>query len=77
MGITFAFPVTKTSLHSAKLLRWTKEIKDSVSSGGTVGKDVVELLQVAFKKIDGLHIKCNALINDVGELQMRALEEGV
>ncbi|KDR71803.1 hypothetical protein GALMADRAFT_74709, partial [Galerina marginata CBS 339.88] len=64
MGMTFAFPVTKTSLRSAKLLRWTKEITDEHSSGGTVGKDVVELLQVALKKIEGLHIKCNALIND-------------
>ncbi|KDR69170.1 hypothetical protein GALMADRAFT_215200 [Galerina marginata CBS 339.88] len=69
MGLTFAFPVTKKSLHSAKLLRWTKEITTSVSSAsGTVGKDVVELLQVALKNIEGLHIECNALINDAGAI---------
>jgi len=68
MGITFAFPVTKKSLHSAKLQRWTKEIADNAPSGGTVGKDVVELLRIALKNIEGLHIECNALINDVGGL---------
>ncbi len=74
MGMMFAFPVAKTSLHSAELLRWTEVITNNVSSG-TVGKDVVELLQVALNKIGGLHIKCNALINDVGELLVPFEEE--
>lgn len=68
MGITFAFPVEKKSLRSATLSRWTKEITNNASFDGTLNKDVVELLQVALKNIDGLHIECNALINDVSQL---------
>ena len=67
MGMTIAFPVEKTKLDSGKVLRWTKEITDKVTSGGIVGLDIVKELQNALNKIDGLLIKCNALLNDVGE----------
>jgi hexokinase len=66
--MTFAFPVDKTALDSGKLLKWTKEVTDKVSFGGTIGKDVVQLLQRALNNLEGLYITCNALINDVGEL---------
>jgi hexokinase len=66
--MTFSFPVDKTALDSGKLLKWTKEVTDKVSFGGTIGKDVVQLLQRALNNLEGLYIQCNALINDVGEL---------
>ena len=66
MGMTIAFPVEKTKLDSGKVMRWTKEVTDNVTSGGIVGLDIVEELQKSLNKIDGLHIKCNALLNDVG-----------
>jgi hexokinase len=66
MGMAIAFPVEKTTLDSGKLLRWTKEVTDNVTSGGTVGLDIVVELQKALDNIDNLHIKCNALLNDVG-----------
>ena len=66
MGMTIAFPVERTTLDSGKVMRWTKEITNNVTSGGIVGLDIVEELQKALNKIDGLHIKCNALLNDVG-----------
>ena len=66
MGMTIAFPVERTTLDSGKVMRWTTEITNNVTSGGIVGLDIVEELQKALGKIDGLHIKCNALLNDVG-----------
>ena len=69
MGMTIAFPVEKTKLDSGKVLRWSKEVTDKATSGGAVGiigLDVVEELKKALNNIDGLHIKCSALINDVG-----------
>jgi len=60
MGMTFPFPVEKKSLNQGKLLRWGK----GFSATGAVGKDVVKLLQDALNQED-VHIKCNAIINDV------------
>lgn len=72
LGFTFSFPVVQSALAEGKLLDWTKGFKAS----GTVGVDVVKLLQNALdeKKIP---VHCNALVNDtVGTLMARAYESG-
>ncbi|VDD76852.1 unnamed protein product [Mesocestoides corti] len=64
LGFTFSFPVNQQGLNKGKLMRWTKgfDVK------GTIGKDVVELLNSAMKTL-GLKVTCRALVNDtVGAL---------
>uniref|UniRef100_A0A0V0J1R5 Phosphotransferase n=2 Tax=Schistocephalus solidus TaxID=70667 RepID=A0A0V0J1R5_SCHSO len=64
LGFTFSFPVQQTSLNSGTLIRWTKgfDVPDAI------GKDIVELLNAALKKLD-LQVHCRVLVNDtVGAL---------
>ena len=56
-----SFPVEQTALDKGKLLTWTK----GFSATGAIGHDVVELLQDALNR-KNLHVKCTALVNDVG-----------
>lgn len=63
LGLTFSFPVEQTALDSGKILTWTK----GFSAKNAIGKDVVKLLQDAFDR-KHLHVKCVALVNDVGGL---------
>jgi len=46
MGFTFSFPVQQTGVNSGFLIEWTK----GFSSSDVVGKDVVELLNIALSK---------------------------
>ena len=61
LGLTFSFPVEQTALDSGKILTWTK----GFSAKNAIGKDVVKLLQDAFDR-KHMHVKCVALVNDVG-----------
>jgi hexokinase len=61
LGLTFSFPVEQTALGSGKILTWTK----GFSAKNAVGNDVVKLLQDAFDR-KHMHVKCVALVNDVG-----------
>jgi len=63
LGLTFSFPVEQTALGSGKILTWTK----GFSAKNAVGHDVVKLLQDAFDR-KHMHVKCVALVNDVGIL---------
>lgn len=66
LGLTFSFPVEQTALNKGKILTWTK----GFSAQGAVGHDVVQLLQEAFDR-KHLHVKCVALVNDVGFAHVR------
>ena len=61
LGLTFSFPVEQTALDSGKILTWTK----GFSAKNAIGNDVVKLLQDAFDR-KRMHVKCVALVNDVG-----------
>lgn len=61
LGLTFSFPVEQTALNEGKILTWTK----GFSAKNAIGNDVVRLLQDAFDR-KHLHVKCVALVNDVG-----------
>lgn len=61
LGLTFSFPVEQTALDSGKILTWTK----GFSAKNAIGNDVVKLLQDAFDR-KHMHVKCVALVNDVG-----------
>ena len=82
LGLTFSFPVEQTALDSGHLLTWTKGtfhtpaasqsaidncviIVSGFAAKNAVGHDVVKLLQDAFDR-KHLHVKCVALVNDVG-----------
>ena len=81
LGLTFSFPVEQTALDSGHLLTWTKGMfrtpvtpRSAVNGCATIsgfaaknaiGHDVVKLLQDAFNR-KHLHVKCVALVNDVG-----------
>ena len=81
LGLTFSFPVEQTALDSGRLLTWTKgvfhtpatsqfPVNNYVAISGfaaknAIGHDVVKLLQDAFNR-KHLHVKCVALVNDVG-----------
>ncbi|KAJ3214272.1 hexokinase A [Clydaea vesicula] len=68
LGFTFSFPVQQTALNKGNLMVWTKGFTVS----GVVGKDVVGLLQEAFKR-KNLKITATALVNDtVGTLVSHA-----
>jgi hexokinase len=61
LGLTFSFPVEQTALNKGKILTWTK----GFAARNAVGNDVVKLLQDAFDR-KHLHVRCVALVNDVG-----------
>ena len=61
LGLTFSFPVDQTALDSGKILTWTK----GFAARNAIGHDVVKLLQDAFDR-KHMHVKCVALVNDVG-----------
>lgn len=61
LGLTFSFPVEQTALDSGKILTWTK----GFAARNAIGRDVVKLLQDAFDR-KHMHVKCVALVNDVG-----------
>jgi hexokinase len=63
LGFTFSFPVEQTALASGKILTWTK----GFSARNAIGNDVVKLLQDAFDR-KHLHVRCVALVNDVGSM---------
>lgn len=81
LGLTFSFPVEQTALDSGHLLTWTKGALcahatsqsavincatiPGFSAKNAVGHDIVKLLQDAFNR-KHLHVKCVALVNDVG-----------
>lgn len=66
LGLTFSFPVEQTALDSGKILTWTK----GFSARNAIGHDVVKLLQDAFDRRH-MHVKCVALVNDVGHSAFR------
>ena len=61
LGLTFSFPVEQKALDSGVLLTWTK----GFAAKNAIGNDVVKLLQDAFDR-KHMHVKCVALVNDVG-----------
>lgn len=65
LGLTFSFPVEQTALDEGKILTWTK----GFSAKNAVGHDVVGLLQDAFDR-KHLHVRCVALVNDVGAINI-------
>jgi hexokinase len=77
LGLTFSFPVEQTALDSGRLLTWTKGMFIlplthnflmtiiGFAAKNAIGHDVVKLLQDAFNR-KHLHVKCVALVNDVG-----------
>jgi len=68
LGFTFSFPVEQTSIHSGKLIAWTK----GFSVKGVEGKDVVQLLNDAFKQ-EKVSMEVSALANDtVGTMMTRS-----
>lgn len=67
LGFTFSFPVDQKSVNRGLLIKWTK----GFSTKGVEGKDVVELLQDALKRVQ-LNVDVVALCNDtVGTLITR------
>ncbi|CCH46458.1 Hexokinase-1 [Wickerhamomyces ciferrii] len=72
LGFTFSYPVNQTALGKGTLIRWTKGFKIQ----DTVGKDVVELLQIELDK-QQVPVKVVALANDtVGTLLSHAYASG-
>ena len=59
LGHVFSFPCLQTEINSAKLLKWTKEIKTE----GVVGHDVQQLLADSLQKKQ-LNICPRAVLND-------------
>ena len=55
-----SFPVEQTAIDAGKLLTWTK----GFSAKNAIGQDIVRLLQDAFDQ-KHIHVRCNALVNDV------------
>ncbi len=65
LAFTFSFPVAQTTIASGTLIAWTK----GFTARGVQGKDVVELLNAAFKRTRINCINVTALTNDtVGTL---------
>lgn len=60
MGFTFSFPMTQHSLHSAKLVTWTK----SFNCPAVVGADVVQMLQSSLRKHGMKNIEVLCILND-------------
>lgn len=58
----------QTALGAGKILTWTK----GFSAKNAVGNDVVQLLQDAFNR-KHMHVKCVALVNDVGSFNSRGM----
>eukprot|EP01125_Pyxidicula_operculata_P006081 TRINITY_DN2118_c1_g1_i2.p1 TRINITY_DN2118_c1_g1~~TRINITY_DN2118_c1_g1_i2.p1 ORF type:complete len:511 (+),score=165.44 TRINITY_DN2118_c1_g1_i2:2619-4151(+) len=72
LGFTFSFPVAQLAIDSGMLIRWTK----GFTSPNVEGKDICKMLNDSFKKIGGVEIKVNALINDtVGTLLCGSYQE--
>ncbi len=59
LGLTFSYPMLQNSICSARLLRWTKELKPRQ----TEGRDIGQMLSKALIDI-GIDIKPAAIIND-------------
>ena len=59
--LTSSFPVEQTAIDAGKLLTWTK----GFAAKNAIGHDVVRLLQDAFDR-KHIHVRCSALVNDVG-----------
>jgi hexokinase len=71
LGFTFSFPVQQISINRGTLIHWAKGFEND----GVVGKDVVILLEEAFKR-KGVNIKVSALVNDtVGTLVTHAYRD--
>uniref|UniRef100_A0A7S0CQM3 Phosphotransferase n=1 Tax=Amorphochlora amoebiformis TaxID=1561963 RepID=A0A7S0CQM3_9EUKA len=71
LGFTFSFPMTKKSLNSGILVRWTK----SFTTHGVVGEDVCGLLADQFKR-HSVPMGVTAVINDtVGTLVTEYFED--
>eukprot|EP00897_Mesotaenium_endlicherianum_P009836 jgi/Mesen1/8881/ME000532S08274 len=64
LGFTFSFPCNQTAINGGTLLKWTKGFNIS----GTVGKDVVKILEAAMQR-KNVDMNVTALVNDtVGTL---------
>ncbi|ORX57235.1 hypothetical protein BCR36DRAFT_319461 [Piromyces finnis] len=71
LGFTFSFPVRQTGIKSGELYLWSKEFKCS----NTTGKDVVEMLNDAFKR-NKINVNIKALVNNtVGTLMASAYND--
>ncbi|OUM67425.1 hypothetical protein PIROE2DRAFT_40082 [Piromyces sp. E2] len=71
LGFTFSFPVRQTGIKSGELYLWSKEFNCS----NTKGKDVVEMLNDAFKR-NKINVNIRALVNDtVGTLMSCAYSD--
>lgn len=67
LGFTFSFPVDQKGANRGLLIKWTKGFRTK----GVEGKDVVDLLQVALKRVQ-VKVEVVALCNDtVGTLVAR------
>ena len=60
IGFTFSFPMYQKGINSGILAAWTK----SFNCSGTVGEDVVKMLNDAIKKRTDLTCEVIALLND-------------
>jgi hexokinase len=71
LGFTFSFPVRQTGIKSGELYHWSKEFNCS----NTKGKDVVEMLNDAFKR-NKINVNIRAFVNDtVGILMSSAYSD--
>ncbi|KUG03314.1 hexokinase [hydrocarbon metagenome] len=59
LGLTFSYPMQQDSICSARLLRWTKELK----LRQTVGRDIGQMLGEALRD-KGIDLRPAAIIND-------------
>ncbi|CCD13109.1 unnamed protein product [Trypanosoma congolense IL3000] len=71
LGFTFSFPTEQTKVNSGVLIRWTK----GFTTKGVEGKDVIELLQTALRRVN-VDVNVVALCNDtVGTLITKYFED--
>lgn len=71
LGFTFSFAVNQTAINRGTLISWSKGFENE----GVVGKDVVILLEEAFKRRD-VNVNVTALVNDtVGTLATHAYRD--
>ncbi|NXH45681.1 HXK3 protein, partial [Dicaeum eximium] len=72
LGFVFPFSCQQTQLDKAELLSWSKGFNCS----GVVGKDVVQMLQLAINKQQLAHVEVVALMNDTVGTLMTCSTEG-
>ncbi|MBN1353541.1 MAG: hexokinase [Candidatus Omnitrophica bacterium] len=72
IGFTFSFPIKQTGINSGTLIGWTK----GFTAGGVRGKDVVRLMNSAFRRAGLPNAKIVAITNDtVSTLVSKSYED--